>query len=198
VDGPLLLATVFDPLKPLSFLRAGKTVRYARVMRVLRLARLRRLVESVHIIEEIINSQSFAVCNTIMLNVICVLMLCHYLACIWCALGQASDTCWIVFHDLDAAPTSTVYLAALHWALTQVTPGASLLLSHSTGEYVFNVFVLVFGLMIFSAAISSIIVAVNNQTNLNSKYNSQRCSMRRFFRQGKYARKVGCASDALC
>eukprot|EP00929_Paragymnodinium_shiwhaense_P003530 TRINITY_DN10408_c0_g1_i2.p1 TRINITY_DN10408_c0_g1~~TRINITY_DN10408_c0_g1_i2.p1 ORF type:complete len:765 (-),score=135.18 TRINITY_DN10408_c0_g1_i2:73-2367(-) len=183
VDVCLMFGNIFHSFKALAFLRVGKALRYLRVARLLRITRMRKLVEAIYIFDELINSQTFTIAKSILLNVLGVLVICHYLACFWYYLGMESVSCWVGAYKMESDSVATLYLTSLHWALTQVTPGSSSVQPQSISEKCFAVGVLVFGLIIFSSIVSSITAAANSLKSVNRAYATQRATMRRFFRQ---------------
>merc|ERR1719159_2081419 len=96
------------------------------------------------------------------------LFLNHLVACVWVVIGRLdpSDTdtgaTWL---DLATSPIKGTYnefdvqyqyTTALHWALTQMTPGSMQVFPTNSQERVYNVFILLFCMMVFSSLVSSL------------------------------------------
>merc|ERR1719424_530257 len=71
------------------------------------------------------------------------------------------------------APWGYQYLVALHWSITQFTPGSMHVQPQNIIERTFAISVLVAGMIIFSSIVSSITAATNGLKSMNARYKRQ-------------------------
>eukprot|EP00930_Biecheleria_cincta_P024766 TRINITY_DN17691_c0_g2_i1.p1 TRINITY_DN17691_c0_g2~~TRINITY_DN17691_c0_g2_i1.p1 ORF type:complete len:742 (+),score=140.75 TRINITY_DN17691_c0_g2_i1:64-2289(+) len=173
-----------------SILRVGKVLRYLRFLRFLR---LRKVVQSVEILEELLNSQYFTILKTLMMNCVCILLVSHFLGCIWFWVGtlevEGYDT-WVKHEKLDGHSWVFQYLLCLHWSLTQLTPGSMHVQPQNALERMYAVVVLVLGMIAFSSIVSSITSAMNSLKSIGAQYHRQRWLLKRFLREQRISRTL--------
>jgi len=169
-----------------GFLRIGKALRYFRVLRILRVLRLHKLKEAVQTIDEFFNSRYFTIGKSIISNMLVIMVVSHFLGCFWYLIGIGSYDgypSWVSFYDLQDTDVGYQYLTALHWSLTQFTPGSMHVQPQNVIERAFAVFVLLCGMIIFSSIVSSITAATNSLKNMNAAYNNHVWTLRKFFKE---------------
>jgi len=182
----LALVEADSGANPAGFARIGKSVRYMRIMRVMRLLRLRKIQEAMHQCDEIINLQYFSIIQKLIMNMVWILLLSHFIGCGWYAIGMEDfgQETWVSPELLDR-PLEYRYLTALHWSITQFTPGSMNVQPVNSVERLYSVVVLVLGMVVFSSTVSSITAATNNLKDINAVYKHQIWTMRRYFREQK-------------
>jgi len=174
-----------------AVLQAGKALRYLRVLRIIRILRLRKLVEAMHRIDEMVNSQYLSILKSILLNMLGIVLISHFLGCLWYALATVNHNIypnWAQHYGFDLDPWVYQYLTSLHWSLTQFTPGSMSVQPQNEVERAFAIIVLVLGVIVFSSIISSITAATNSLKNMNAKYEKQIWMLRRFFKEQHISR----------
>lgn len=160
-----------DGLESLGLARMGKTVRVMRLLRILRLLRLMKLPKIFMLIEERIQSESVTVAISITRLTVSILIINHFIACLWYSIGlmHDQDYTWLVRYGAKDASFGTKYSMSLHWTLTQFTPSTMEVFPQNLTERVFALIVVVFAMITFSSFISSITTAMNQLRNMNSE-----------------------------
>ncbi|CAK9031791.1 unnamed protein product [Durusdinium trenchii] len=181
----LALAENDSSSNPAGFARIGKSVRYMRIMRVMRLLRLRKIQEAMHQADEFINMQYFSIIQKLIMNMVWILLLSHFIGCGWYAIGMEGfdPQDWISANGISDRSLEYRYLTALHWSITQFTPGSMNIQPVNSIERLYSVVVLVLGMVVFSSTVSSITAAINNLKDINAVYKHQIWTLRRYFRE---------------
>lgn len=173
-----------------GLLRVGKTMRYVRILRLLR---LRKLLRAYHMLEELLNSEYFTICFTLIFNFMCMLFIGHYLGCLWYLLGTTGfegEESWVPFYKINETSWTYQYLTSLHWSLTQFTPGGMHVQPQNVYERGFGVMVLCCGMIAFSSIVSSITSGANQLKAITNRYRTQRTVLRRFLKEKKIDRAL--------
>jgi len=148
-----------------DILRFTKASRFLKLVGILRMSRMSEHLDRLndHFFSELLSD----LINIIFLLVI-ILWLNHTIACLWFGLGRLgewSDTnlTWlnsridpITNATYNEASGTFQYATALHWAMTQMTPGSMPVQPLSMHERLFNVACLVFGMLVFSSFVSTL------------------------------------------
>lgn len=171
---------------------SANTSRLLRTLRILRLARLLRLVKLRRIfamIRDRIDSEFMFIIANIIQLIIMLLVVNHFLASIWYAIGDFSRAGggdnWIEdskFH-LDTVTVGYKYTTSLHWSLTQFTPASMAVQPTNTLERTFAIAVLVSGFVLFSSFVSSITASMTQLRSMQDKVSQQIWLLRRYLRQ---------------
>eukprot|EP00931_Biecheleriopsis_adriatica_P030515 TRINITY_DN17998_c0_g1_i1.p1 TRINITY_DN17998_c0_g1~~TRINITY_DN17998_c0_g1_i1.p1 ORF type:complete len:764 (-),score=139.82 TRINITY_DN17998_c0_g1_i1:116-2407(-) len=174
-------------LESLGLARMGKTFRILRILRILRLLRLMKLPKLFMLIEERIQSESVSVVISITKLTVSILVVNHFIACLWYLLGvvHVGDDSWTVFFDARGTSVGNRYAMSLHWSLTQFTPSTMEVFPQNESERAFAVVVVVFAMIVFSSFISSITTAMNQLRNLNSENAKSLLIFQRYLRHHK-------------
>lgn len=176
---------------------AARGARLARMMKTFRLVRLMRLVklrQMAFTFESLVDCEMSCLFFTIGKNLMIILVLNHFLACLWFAVGEATsdiDSSWVQFAELDHEDYSVQYLVCLHWSLAQFTPGATPIQPRGFGERVFSVSVLALGLVVATCFISSITSALSVVWTMNRYHMTQTTLLKKFLHQSKVSRELG-------
>jgi hypothetical protein len=167
----------------LRFFRIARMIRMLRLLRVLKLKKfittfydaVLQYAEWVQLVLQIVKLNTF------------ILFLVHYVGCAWYAFSVSIEphmgSTWVQYyfpHCTDDLPDydpgeinilnrdqvgcddsiGYMYTTALHWALTQVSPGTMEVMPRNWAERAFNIVVLLVTLVVFSSFISSMTIAV--------------------------------------
>jgi len=157
-------------------MKGGKAVRAFRILRVMRILRMKKLKEVLQKFDEFINSQYFTIICSMVVNVAAILMISHFLGCIWFVIGNEGvegRPSWVGQYSFEDADWEYQYLTSLHWSITQFTPGSMHVQPQNILERSFAIVVLVAGMIIFSSIVSSITAATNGLKSMNAKYTKQ-------------------------
>mmetsp|Transcript_48789 Transcript_48789/g.115969 ORF Transcript_48789/g.115969 Transcript_48789/m.115969 type:complete len:832 (-) Transcript_48789:73-2568(-) len=176
-------------LEGAGLVRVGKFARFLRTMRVLRLLRFGKMRLIISRIHDQLGHESTAIVFSIWRNLLVILLMNHFLACVWFWIGlQNEDSGW-----LSSTPNGRKsdfwldnYLIALYWSIANFTPGSSGLQPSTTEEYAFTVVVLFFGLVVFSVFVSSTTSLISRLVVMQSARSKQLWVLRGFLRQHKF------------
>lgn len=147
-----------------DFMRVGKVVRFARVVRLVRVLRLRKLISFSAQLDDLIHSPYGSALKSMLANMFAMLVLSHFLACLWFAIGKMDPgsgySTWVKEYEVAEAPDVMYqYLLALHWAVTQFTPGGMHVQPQNMSERFFAILMLISGMVIFSTILRNIAAA---------------------------------------
>lgn len=181
-----------------SFLQNVAILRAFRITRVARLTRLSKLKAKWQTVEDNIESETVLVFLTLFTKIVGMLALNHYVGCVWYALGNTEiegyDT-WLSHHPypqfgdkadkLSRAPWGYKYITALHWAITQFTPGSMHVQAQNIPERIFSIFMILFGLVVLSSFIAAVTQARMQLNKMMSKFQRDLWLLRKYCRQHK-------------
>lgn len=173
-------------LDSVGMARMGKLLRAMRIIRIIRLLRLRKLRTIMQNIQDHIQSEYLQIMMTLAKNVFLILTINHFVACLWYWVGSQKITgyqSWVTVDDYDKGDWVYSYFTALHWSLTQFTPGSISVQPQNIPERIVNVIVLLFAMIIFSSFVSSVTSAMISLGNLSSKFSRDSWLLRRYMRQ---------------
>lgn len=184
------LVTILDAMssadnESTKFVRIARSARVMRGLRLLRLMRFRRVLEvATRIFDSCMSELGLLVARVVSL-VGFLLVLNHFIACIWYSLGRMYEEgvqTWLPDREWDPLHA---YVCSFHWALTQFTPATQNLAPVTTIERFFaNVTVLV-ALVTFSTFLGKMTTAMTQLLNLNAKIYQQEAMLRRFLGENK-------------
>lgn len=179
-----------------SFVRSGRTLRNARVLKLIRLARSLKLVDFLkQQLQRIGNETTRGVVN--MFGIIClVLLLSHYIACIWYLIGTAHegsgwDTWTEMFVEQEHREIAYPYAVALHWSLTQMTPSTNNISPRNVHERSFAVVVVVSALVVFSSLVGSISAKITVLRQLKSRQMEEEAKLREYLSKHRVSLETG-------
>jgi hypothetical protein len=138
-----------------SSVKLLRILRLIRCMRLLRLAKLKWIVAS---IKDLINSEAIDIGFSIVKMILMLLIVNHFLACLWFATTYADmGETWVQKYWGDQDVTwGYQYVTSFHWAITQFTPSSMDVQPQNVVERTFTIVVVVFGLVGFSYLVGSI------------------------------------------
>jgi len=175
-------------------IRSSDTSAPLRVLRTFRMARLLRLAKLsrvVSMIRDRIDSEYMFILVNIVKLIFMLLMVNHFLACIWYFIGtrceESNLESWIVQAPQVIKFTSPwyKYATALHWSLTQFTPASMSVQPQNVYERFFAIAVLVFGLVLFSSFVSNITASMTQLRTMQDDKSKQFWLLRRYLRQNR-------------
>jgi len=173
-----------------STVQAGKYLRVARVIRLLRLLRLAKLRHILFMLEQLIDNERITVALMVCKNLLTILVLNHWIACIWFQLGSARGDGWVHFHHLQDADLEMKYVVSLQWSMAQFTPGASPLQLVTLEERIFAVGVLALALVVSTCFISNITSTLSAMWAMRRDESIQALLLRKFLRQNGISRTL--------
>jgi len=142
-----------SPLRVLRFTRAGRISRLAGLIRLERVHRISNELMDHYV------SEGTAVFLRMLGIFLLVLWLNHMIACAWYGLLQLpSDTGmrWVETTSAGEETTSYLYTTSFHWAIAQLTLGAIEVSATTTSERIFNILLLLAGLLFSSLVVSTL------------------------------------------
>lgn len=176
-------------------------LRFLRITRFLRLMRLKKLKARVQEIQDGISNEYILVFWNMFFQVINLLLINHYIGCGWYYLGSADWIAepqfrWLMVykypitgdygpygeHIVDAS-FGFRYTTSLHWAIAQFTPGPQNIQAQNWVERLYTVFVLLFGLVIFSSFIAAVTHSRLQMAKMMSKFERDFWLLRKFSRE---------------
>lgn len=138
-------------------------LRFLRVMRLVRGGRqVVRIWSMMQKAKLVLQKKEAHLCMDISLLLLAIIWVNHVICCLWYSLGKYgltdTDATWLKAFEFESATMGDfyAYTTSLHWALTQMTPGSMEVFPTSTTERVFNVCVLVFGLILGSSFVATL------------------------------------------
>jgi len=173
-------------------------LRVFRITRFVRLLRLRKLKAKIQAIEDQVNSEWVLVIMNLVGKVSYILMLNHYIGCAWVFIGSQDSfdvptRRWLTsipypqYDDvglkISDSEWSYQYLTSLHWAIAQFTPGPQNIQPQNCAERLFAVFILLFGLVIFSSFIAGVTQARMALAKMTSKLDRDMWLLRKYCQQ---------------
>jgi len=192
----------------LSNLAVLRVLRIARFSRLLRVKKLKAMIQN---LEDCIDNEYLLVVLNLVAKVLSILVINHYVGCGWFFLGgnssSESEYRWLgaipypqydyKYFDGDGierqrkmtdASWHYQYTTSLHWAIAQFTPGPQNIQPQNSFERVYVVFILLFGMVVFSSFIASVTQARMQMSKLMSKFERDTWLLRKFCRQNGISR----------
>lgn len=101
-----------------SILRSSRTLRSLRFLRLARVTKLRHFFQGMF---DILNSNVHILVFTLMGLSVVLLLACHFVTCIWYALGSDSSDGWVTYEPLmDKSDIFFWYIASARWVIAQL------------------------------------------------------------------------------
>jgi len=172
--------------------QSAKLARAVRIMRLLRLMRLAKLKKLLFTLQNIIDSEWVLILVAVGKNLIALVTINHFLACIWYTVGSgAGSDGWVERYGFQDAGLVVQYLVSLQWSLAQFTPGATPIQPSSLAERVYAAFVLCLGLVVATCFVSSITSTMAAVWTMNRHKTTQTILLKRFIKQHDISRSLG-------
>lgn len=177
----LILESMGQEQKKIS--PATKVSKFARITRGGRILRLAKTVEKMRsALDAVASSEVFVVCARIFGLIFLIILINHYVACLWFGIadGSGKQDTWIKVQDIEGLPMFDRYFYSLHWALTQFTPCTNDIHPANGLERFFASLVVVFALVVFSTFLSSLTTAIMQMKKLNHDRYTEEMHIREF------------------
>eukprot|EP00448_Togula_jolla_P010057 CAMPEP_0170608220 /NCGR_PEP_ID=MMETSP0224-20130122/21470_1 /TAXON_ID=285029 /ORGANISM="Togula jolla, Strain CCCM 725" /LENGTH=725 /DNA_ID=CAMNT_0010933435 /DNA_START=34 /DNA_END=2211 /DNA_ORIENTATION=- len=178
-----------------SIFRVGKSVRFARILRIFRLLRLAKIWTSMGPLIHIYATDDLRAWLGIGKLLAVVVVFNHFVACTWFLIGNMQsdyNASWTdalrrneVRDGRQSTSVSYWYSTALHWSITQFSPGSMEVVPRNSLERLFAVCTLLSGIVIFSSMVSSITATMNRLREMHAASAWQRMSVHRYLRESR-------------
>eukprot|EP00435_Cladocopium_sp_Y103_P041811 s2450_g11.t1 len=123
-----------------SGLGLGQLARAIRMARAVRLLRLLRMQEVLANLTERLQSDVIEIVMQIVKLVILLVMLCHFMACFWWAIGtNGGGTSWVKAGAFDDLSVDESYLVCLLWAMSLFSGGCNNIYPETSTERMYGV-----------------------------------------------------------
>jgi len=143
----------------------------------------------------------FSIAKSILVNMIAIMVISHFFGCLWYWIGTREvpgEDSWLAYYHLDQRDWVFRYLTALHWSLTQFTPGSMDVHPQNSRERGYAIFMLISGMMIFSSIVSNITTATNNLRHITARFDNELSNLRRFCRQHSISKLLVVRTTKYC
>lgn len=184
-----------------SALRIVQMIRMARLLRLFQVVRVARLAKR---FEKFFPSETTSVkglaslCSKL---VIVVLLLNHAIACMWFGIGrmdvESSDTgiSWLdgIFSGSRTYRSESPlfqYTTALHWSITQMTPGSMDVVPQNSAERIFTIVILFISLLVGALLISQLSAKMVSLMQRNMVQRKQKEDLQRYLEQNNINRAL--------
>jgi len=181
--------TIVEMLTDIDAGKGGNSSRFLRALRVIRISRMLRLVKLRRILQMLrdrIDSEHLFIMATVFKLLFNMLVVNHFLAAMWYGIGDVGRDFdapnWIDQHDFSHTSLSTRYFVSFHWSLTQISPASMDVQPHNVAERIYAIFVLIFGLVLFSSFVSSITTSMTQLRTMEGDKSKQMWLLRRYLR----------------
>eukprot|EP00929_Paragymnodinium_shiwhaense_P052232 TRINITY_DN26173_c0_g1_i2.p1 TRINITY_DN26173_c0_g1~~TRINITY_DN26173_c0_g1_i2.p1 ORF type:complete len:681 (-),score=171.11 TRINITY_DN26173_c0_g1_i2:361-2403(-) len=196
-------------MKNLAILRIFRITRFARLLRMRKLKEIYR-----NVCDNMESEMTLVVLNMIT-AIIKILAVNHYICCAWFGLGSLmdyqeswqnaesqgygswlSDTPYPQYKSdkgnmaMMDAPWTYQYAVSLHWAVAQFTPGGVHIQPQNIPERVFNIFCLIFGMVVFSSFLANVTQARMQMAKMMSKLEKDLWTLRKFCKANNVSREL--------
>ena len=143
------------------------------IIELLKLLKMLKCISNENIIANIIinNLNQIAFFETwsfLLSNIFMTILVLHLTACVHIFISCTAFPNWIVYKNLQTSPFITIYLTSIYFLITTVTSvGYGDITGNSINEFIFQIFLLIIGIIAYSWLISAIsnYVKENNQQN---------------------------------
>eukprot|EP00929_Paragymnodinium_shiwhaense_P014215 TRINITY_DN122109_c0_g1_i1.p1 TRINITY_DN122109_c0_g1~~TRINITY_DN122109_c0_g1_i1.p1 ORF type:complete len:981 (+),score=211.14 TRINITY_DN122109_c0_g1_i1:60-3002(+) len=182
-------------------LEGSRVMRIMRLQRIIRLLRLLRLLRVAKAVFNALHKNSddnqttekgSVIFGIVKLLIILILMN-HFLACAWYAVGGAKlgASHWTDDAFREDSTFAYRYLTSYHWSLTQFTPASMEVSPANAAERLFTIFVITIGLLVFSSFVSRVTQAMMTLWKLSADRRTQTQAVRRYLTENKISLELG-------
>jgi len=170
--------------------RISKLARVFRLARLVRLLRLRKLTSLMRAVQDHVEVEYFGILMEIGRNVVSIVAINHYLACLWYWVGDAfsEEESWL--HTFGHPDWFSNYLVCAYWSIAQFTPGSSGIQPTNNAETLFATLVLFFALVVFSVFVSSTTTLISRLVNIQSSRSKQLWILKGYLKQHQIPRDL--------
>jgi CRP-like cAMP-binding protein len=154
---------IADESTDLAYRNVGKILRLTRLLRLtkwLKVVRLLKLFQGNKVTEIIMNIEIVSILqlNRVFKFTLLLFIMVHISSCLWIYVGRLYDTyTWIINSNLTDADNFSIYISSLYFIMvTILSIGYGDIVSLNIYERLFNLGFMIFGLMFFSFALSTL------------------------------------------
>jgi hypothetical protein len=108
----------------------------------------------------------------------------HVLCCLWYSLGasriEAGEHSWLDSENMVNAGLGEQYAYAFHWVLGQFTPAPSRTVPGNFLERLFNIFTIIFSLLVMGNAVSRVTQTMQQLNAMNAENSKKRLHIRQY------------------
>mmetsp|Transcript_26526 Transcript_26526/g.61918 ORF Transcript_26526/g.61918 Transcript_26526/m.61918 type:complete len:889 (+) Transcript_26526:110-2776(+) len=166
-----------------SLKTASVSKRILHTLALLHLLRAHRIRDAVSLAFERTTSEHRRLALKLMILIGQIFMLAHYIACAWLDLGGHSDhITWMQAFLPEVESFAELYVASLHWSLTQFTPSTNLVGPTNFEERSFAVLVVASALVVFTCFISHLTALFNQMRTLTMQERVEAGRMRQYIK----------------
>lgn len=167
-----------------------RVLRLTKCLRLLRAAKLKRIFQQ---ITDRIDSEYTGIMLNIGKMIILLLMVNHFIASLWFAVGTLGERkTWVKEYHYDAVDWGVKYLVSFHWSITQFTPASKVNVQPQNNvERLFAVLVVIFALVGFSYIVGSITGSLTQLRAIAEDADKQFWQVRRYLRQNDVSPSLG-------
>lgn len=172
------------------FIRGSRGFRALRMLRLLRILRVRNLVLLSGILElNSVNSEKLQLGVSVLKIVTGLLMMAHFIGCLWYGLGEATadaySRSWTLTNSLQEAGLAEKYIASIHWSCAQLVGGMDEFVPAHPLERFFAVSVLIFTFMVSLFVLSNLTTAMTKLFLLSQEHEEGMRTLRTFLCQNR-------------
>jgi len=194
----VLLFTQAEAKGAVDVARAGKIFRVIRILRILRLLRVMKFLDvSAKLTDIMMSFRTYSEGIFEFMGLFkllgSVIVINHFIACLWYWLGENGDSAdsWLDMLDEQNASMIYRYICAFHWALCQFTPAPNNFHPQNAQERGFAIFTLLFGFTMFSSFLGSITSLLTHIRNTATKRTLEDERIRQFLVQNNVSLTLG-------
>lgn len=164
-------------------LTSGRYLRALRILRLLRLTRIGKLQKKFSILATRFLSTYVFMILKVVWTLTLMLAINHIIACCWYGVATLTEdgSTWLAQVDTGRVNVYDLYVASLHWSLTQFTPSTNNIAPANGLERSFAVFVILLAMGFFSSFVGSITSTVNSLRHIQAAKVKQQDTLLQFF-----------------
>lgn len=164
-------------------LTSGRYLRALRILRLLRLTRIGKLQKKFAILATRFLSTYVFMVLKVVWTLMLMLAINHIIACCWYGVATLNEdgSTWLAQVDTGRVDVYDLYVASLHWSLTQFTPSTNNIAPANGLERSFAVFVILLAMGFFSSFVGSITSTVNSLRHIQAAKVKQQDTLLQFF-----------------
>eukprot|EP00931_Biecheleriopsis_adriatica_P044333 TRINITY_DN25358_c0_g1_i1.p1 TRINITY_DN25358_c0_g1~~TRINITY_DN25358_c0_g1_i1.p1 ORF type:complete len:478 (+),score=55.25 TRINITY_DN25358_c0_g1_i1:51-1436(+) len=177
----------------MEYASMSRLLRMLRAVRILRLLRLLKLKKLMNMFYDSIDSEHMFIVINLARMIMIILLMNHYVACIWYAIGDltrtnGSDTGRNWLEDVGKTPVferslGWRYATALHWSITQFTPASMDVYAVNLVERIYSVLILFWVLVAVSSFLGSVCASMTQLRNFGAEKTKSFWLLRRYLKE---------------
>ncbi|CAJ1458313.1 unnamed protein product, partial [Effrenium voratum] len=167
-----------------SGLGLGQLARAIRMARAVRLLRLLRMQEVIASLTERLQSDVLEIAMQIVKMTILLVIVCHFLACFWWAVGTngTGDT-WVKAGSFDALSTDASYVVCLFWATSLFSGGSHNIIPGTSEERMYGVAASLMSFMFLLIMLGTLTSGLTQRHIIDGSGQRQMATLKTYLRQ---------------